>query len=214
MKEFGDLNEGFSDVLTRLISSIPFFVMPSFDITIPYDQIRFKIIVPCPKAIPGPEKVLTSFSLSVWLTIDLVLLLTTAGYWCASNCHYRSVRNYTHTYQSQSICFHNAWAILVAVSVPQQPTTASLRVFLFLYICICFAINTVFQAFFLSNHVEPNYEKKLETFEDLIDSDVVYGTILMQFLPRKLYRTQNIISSSKKRKLRKNAAMHINVFYE
>jgi len=214
MKEFGDLNEGFSDVLTRLISSIPFFVMPSFDITIPYDQIRFKIIVPCPKAIPGPEKVLTSFSLCVWLTIGLVLLLTTAGYWCASNCHYRSVRNYTHTYQSQSICFHNAWAILVAVSVPQQPTTASLRIFLFLYICICFAINTVFQAFFLSNHVEPNYEKKLETFEDLIDSDVVYGTILMQFLPRKLYRTQNIISSSKIRKLRKNAAMHINVFYE
>jgi len=119
LKEFGDLNEGFSDVLTGLIPTIPFVVMPSFDITIPYDQITFKIFVPCPKAIHGPQKVLTNFSLSVWLTIGLVLLLTTAGYWCATNCHYRSVCNYTHTYQLLSICFHNAWAILVAVSVPQ-----------------------------------------------------------------------------------------------
>jgi len=174
MKEFGDLDEGLSEVLTGLIPSIPFVVLPSFDITIPYGQIRFKLFVPCPKAIPGPEKVLTTFSLSVWLTIGLVLLLTTAGFWFASNGPYRSVRNYTHTYQSLSSCFHNAWAILVAVSVPQQPTTASLRVLFLLYVCFCFAISTVFQAFFVSYLVEPKYEKKLETFDDLIDSDVVY----------------------------------------
>jgi len=174
VNEFADLNEGLSDVLTGFIPLIPLVVISSFDVTIPYDQTRIKMFVPCPKAIPGPEKLLTTFSLSVWLTIGLVLLLTTAGFWCASNGPYRSVRNYTHTYQSLSICFHNAWAVFVAVSVPQQPTTAGLRVFFLLYVCFCFVISTVFQAFFVSYLVEPKYEKKLETFDELVNSKVVY----------------------------------------
>jgi hypothetical protein len=61
------------------------------------------------------------------------------------------------------------------VSVPQQPTNSSLRVFFFLYVCFCFAISTVFQAFFVSYLVEPKYEKKLESLEELLDSNVVYG---------------------------------------
>jgi hypothetical protein len=61
------------------------------------------------------------------------------------------------------------------VSVPQQPTTSSLRVFFFLYVCFCFAISTVFQAFFFSYLVEPKYEKRIETSDELLDSDVAYG---------------------------------------
>jgi hypothetical protein len=61
------------------------------------------------------------------------------------------------------------------VSVPQQPTTSSLRVVFFLYVCFCFAISTVFQAFFVSYLVEPNYGKKLEMFEEILDSNLVYG---------------------------------------
>jgi hypothetical protein len=64
----------------------------------------------------------------------------------------------------------------MAVSVPQQPTNSTLRVFFFLYVCFCFAISTVFQAFFVSYLVEPKYEKKLETLDELLHSDVVYGT--------------------------------------
>ena len=172
---FGDLNEGLSDVLTGHIPLISVVVMSSFDVTLPYERTLVKMFVPCPKAIPGREKVLTTFSLSVWLTIDFVLLLTTALFWCASNCPYRSVCNETQTYRSLSSCFHNAWAVLVAVSVPQQPITSSLRVYFFLYVCFCFAISTVFQAFFVSYLVEPKYEKKIENFDDLLDSNVVYG---------------------------------------
>ena len=104
-----------------------------------------------------------------------MLLLTAAVFWCAGNGPYRSVCNETHTYQSLSNCFHNAWAVFVAVSVPQQPTTSSLRVFFLLYVCFCFAISTVFQAFFVSYLVEPKNEKKIETLDELLKSDVVYG---------------------------------------
>ena len=174
-KQFAELDEGLSDIFAGFIPLSPLVVTSSFDPTIPYLYGNYKMLVPCPKAIPGTEKVLTTFSLSVWLTIGLVLLLTTAVFWCAGNGPYRSVCNETHTYQSLSNCFQNAWAVLVAVSVPQQPTASSLRVFFFLYVCFCFSISTVFQAFFVSYLVEPMYEKKIETLDELLDSDVFWG---------------------------------------
>ena len=33
----------------------------------------------------------------------------------------------------------------------------------------------MFQAFFVSYLVEPTYDKKLETLDELLDADVVYG---------------------------------------
>ena len=191
LKEIAKLEEGLTDVLTGTIPLIPVIVTSSFDATIPYIYLGFKMLVPCPKAIPGTEKVLTTFSLSVWLTTGLVLLLTTAVFWCAGNVPCRSVSSEAHTYQSLSHCFHNAWAVLVGVSVPQQPTTSSLRVFFFLYVCFCFSISTVFQAFFVSYLVEPKYEKKLETLDDLLYSDVFYGYHLF------MYYFQDTVSYSK-----------------
>jgi len=174
-KQFAELDEGLSEIFAGSVPLSPIFVTSSFDATIPHEHVTIQMFVPCPKAIPGTEKVMTTFSLSVWLTTGLVLLLTTAVFWCASNVPYRSVCNETHTYQSLSSCFLNTWAVLVAVSVPQQPTNSHLRVFFFLYVCFCFAISTVFQAFFVSYLVEPLYEKKIETYDELLISDVVYG---------------------------------------
>jgi len=175
VKEIADVEGDVSDVLTGIVPLMSVIVTSSFDATIPYTHVNLMMLVPCPKAIFGTEKVLTTFSLSVWLTMGVVLLLTAAVFWCAGNGPYRSVCHETHTYRSLSHCFYNAWAVFVGVSVPQQPTTSNFRVFFFLYVCFCFAISTVFQAFFVSYLVEPKYNKKLETLDELLDSDVVYG---------------------------------------
>jgi hypothetical protein len=175
VKEIADLEEGLSDVQTGAIPPMPVFVTSSIDVTIPYTFCNFKMLVPCSKAIPGTEEILETFSLTVWLTIGLVLLLKTAVVWCAGNVHYRSVCNKTHTYQSLSDSFHNVWAVFVAVSFPRQPRSTTLTVFFFLYVCFRFAISTVFQAFLVSYLVEPKYEKNLETLDELLDSNVVYG---------------------------------------
>ena len=63
----------------------------------------------------------------------------------------------------------------MGVYVPQQPTTSILRVFFFLCVPFCFAISTVFQAFFVSYLVQQNYEKKLDPLDELLDSEEVYG---------------------------------------
>jgi len=84
-KQIDELDHGISDVLTGIVPPFPVFVTSLFDVTIPYIHAKLKMLVPCPKAIPGSEKILTTFSLPVWLTIGLVLLLKTAVFWCAGN---------------------------------------------------------------------------------------------------------------------------------
>ena len=175
VKEIAELEDGLSDVVTGTVPLAPVVVTSSFDATITYMHVEMKIFVPCPKAIPGTEKVLTTFTLSVWLTTGLVLLLTTAVFWCAGNVPCRFMCNDPYVYQSFSQCFQNTWAVFVGVSIPQQPTTSSIRAFFLLYVYFCFAISTVFQAFFVSYLVEPKYETKLQTLDELLDSDVVFG---------------------------------------
>ena len=41
-------------------------------------------------------------------------------------------------------------------------------------VCYCFAMSTVFQAFFLSYLVEPGYGKEFEAFDVLIHSNLTY----------------------------------------
>ena len=175
LKEGYDISHGVSDVITGITPLMENLNRISYEITIPFIYVNVKMLVPCPKAIPGTEKILQTFSLSVWITTGFVFLLTTGLFWCAGNGPYRFACNEIHTYQSLSNCFHNALAVFVGVSVPQQPRTSTLRVLFFMYVCFCFAISSVFQAFFVSYLVEPKYEKKLETLDEILDSDVVYG---------------------------------------
>jgi hypothetical protein len=175
VKVLSDLADGLSDVLTGAIPLLPIVVTPSYDATTPYTHTEMKMLLPCPKPIPGTGKILTTFSLSVWLTLGFILLLSSAVFWCVGIHTYRSVFREAHTYRSLSHCFCNAWAVLMGVSVPQLPTTSNLRVFFLLYVFYCFAISTVFQAFFVSYLVEPEYDNKIETFDELLDSDIIYG---------------------------------------
>ena len=62
----------------------------------------------------------------------------------------------------------------MGVSAMNTPSTWNFRFFFLLYVC-CFAMSTVFQAFFTSYLDEPGYVKKFETFDDLINSSLSYG---------------------------------------
>jgi hypothetical protein len=72
-------------------------------------------------------------------------------------------------------CMYNAWSIFIGVSVPEMPRSWKVRIFFLIYVCYCFAISTLFQAFFVSFLVEPGYGEQIETFQELLDSSVNYG---------------------------------------
>jgi hypothetical protein len=63
----------------------------------------------------------------------------------------------------------------MGVSVPQMPRTTNLRVLFFVFVCYCFAMSTIFQAFFTSFLVAPGYEKEIATFDELMHSELMYG---------------------------------------
>ena len=70
---------------------------------------------------------------------------------------------------------YNSWSIFIGVSVPEMPRSWKLRIFFLIYVCYCFAISTVFQAFFVSYLVEPGIGEKILSFQELLDSSVNYG---------------------------------------
>ena len=80
-----------------------------------------------------------------------------------------------------SQCFYNAWAILLGVSVSEMPKTQSVRWFFIFYVCYCFAVCMVFQAYFTTYLVEPGYGRGYETMNEIIDDisngKLVYGYI-------------------------------------
>jgi hypothetical protein len=61
------------------------------------------------------------------------------------------------------------------MSIPKLPVTTKLRLFFLLFVWYSFAVNTVFQAFFITFLVEPGYRKQIKTFDDLIESGLMYG---------------------------------------
>jgi hypothetical protein len=79
--------------------------------------------------------------------------------------------NFRHLLSS----LQSAWSIFMGVSVPEMPRISKLRILFLLYVCYCFAISTVFQAFFTSYLVESGFEEGFKSLDDVLKSNLVYG---------------------------------------
>jgi len=168
------LNFGLCDIV---VATLPFDlnIMEYAEPTIPYLQTAFRWLIPCPTPVPRMERILGIFNLTVWFSLTLVLILTTAIFWCFSNRHFHFLKKHSPTYKTLSQNLSEVWAVSMAVSLPKLPVNTKLRVFFLLFVWYSFAINTVFQAFFITYLVEPGYSKQIKTFDDLIQSGLMYG---------------------------------------
>jgi hypothetical protein len=145
------------------------------DSTTPHLQTAFRWLIPCPTPVPRVERILGIFTLPVWLNLILVLTLTTAIFWCFSNRHFTFLKQGSPTHKTLSQSLSDVWAVFLSVSIPKLPGARKFRVFFLLFVWYSFAINIVFQAFFVTFLVEPGYSKEIKTFEDLIQSGLMYG---------------------------------------
>jgi hypothetical protein len=107
----------------------------------------------------------------------IVFVLTSALFWFSANYPDRMVEIDSKNLQTIPKCVYNAWSIFIGVSVSEMPRSWKLRIFFLIYVCYCFAVSTVFQAFFVSYLVEPGYGERIATFQELLDSNVNYGFI-------------------------------------
>jgi hypothetical protein len=124
-------------------------VLLAADVTIIFNIDAVEWYDPCPIPMLRTEKIMGVFTPSVWLTMAAVIILTTLVFWRTSNGPASAVTE-SHTYRTVLNCAYNACAAFMGVSVPQMPRTTKLRVLFFVFVCYCFAMSIVFQAFFTS----------------------------------------------------------------
>ena len=169
---------GIADCAVGLIPLVPIVVSGMTEHSIPYIFDAVKWSVPCSKPISSVDRFLTVFDSSLWLTMIIVLVLTSEMFWFSASYPDRRVEIESENLQTITKCIVNAWIIFIGVSVPEMLRSSKLRISFLVYVCCCFAISIVFQAFFVSYLVEPGYGEKIATFQELLDSSVNYGFIV------------------------------------
>ena len=162
---------GKSDFVIRTMPIIPYTSLV-IDFSIPIIHDPFKIQTPCPKPTPRVKRVMSIFTLTVWLSTVFVYVLISVLLWVSSK---RSEICKSRSFKKLSQCFQNSWAILTGVSVSEIPKSRFLRYIFVLYVAFYLAVSTIFQSFFITFLIEPGYERSIETAQDLIERDIKFG---------------------------------------
>lgn len=140
--------------------------------TVPYFQTGLSWFVPCAKHLYRPGTIFRVLSLPVWFCFGVVFLLVVATTWILA---IRAKTIESKRYINLANCCYIVWSATMSVSVPQMPRTSLIRLFFLLWVLHCFAMTTVFEAFFTSFLVEPEMEKQIESVEELVSSGLEYG---------------------------------------
>ncbi|KAJ9580356.1 hypothetical protein L9F63_003991 [Diploptera punctata] len=167
------LSNGLIDILAGLIPSV--LPINSFaDLSVPVLIDTLEYVVPCPKPMKKTEKIIALFSLSTWISMGLVFIIVSILFWLLSN--YPTRRNDFTRFNLLTQSFSAAWAVLLGNSVPQIPKFLGTRTLFIIYVWYCFAISTVFQAYFTTYLVEPGYDGHLKTLDDVKRAELKLGT--------------------------------------
>jgi hypothetical protein len=176
----GELQDGKADIVIGAFS-VTFQQVIDEDATHAYVYTSFKCFVPCPRPLPITEGVTRVFMPSVWLAMFLVLILTAVLLWVTAKITLDTNSVEATFYKTLHQCFYTAWAVFLGISAPLIPTNYQLRVFFLIFVWYCFAMNTIFQAFFISYLIQPEYEKEIKTREDL-EGAGIQDLVLEQFM--------------------------------
>ncbi|PNF18734.1 hypothetical protein B7P43_G05019 [Cryptotermes secundus] len=151
------------------------------DPSIPYMFTSTEWFVPCPKPALRLEKIKAMFTTYVWLLIVLVFILMSVAFWAMARAPWQSIIINSNAYLSLLECLQVTWAILLSVSVPKLPQTHLLRMVFMTYVWYCFAINTVFQSYFISYLAQPGYGAQITTLKEMNESNlIIYNPDLAQ----------------------------------
>lgn len=178
--KLGELQEGRADIVIGAFATSLNQIIDE-DPTKAYVYTTYKCYVPCPRPLPRTEGITRVFMPSVWLAMFLVFILTAVLLWVIVKTTLDTNSVDASFYKTLHYCFYTAWAVFLGVSAPAIPTNYQLRIFFLIFVWYCFAMNTVFQAFFISFLIQPGYEKEIQTMEELREAGI-QDLVLEQFM--------------------------------
>lgn len=163
-----DLDSGSADIV---IGALPLheILYVNYDPTVPYFYTPVQWVVPCPKPSRRWGTIFKVFPLSVWLCIFICFVVVIIVMWlvASSSEHFN--------YSSVQYCLLSAWAVVLGTSAPKKPQTPSVRLIFLSWIWVSFALCVIFQAFFTTFLVNPGFDRKIKTMDDLLRSGIKYG---------------------------------------
>lgn len=125
--------------------------------------IRFPMYTPLPKKIPYWQNMLTVFSDSFWITLFVVLLLTSCLFWL-SGVNLESERR---TYADYAHCLIISWAIFCGVASGRQPTSVSSKIIFLSWVIYMLHISAVYTSMQLIYLYKPKYERPIRTIDEV-----------------------------------------------
>jgi len=166
----GDLMYDKADVIIGcLLINSDYHMM--FDDTNVYHTDRFTWIVA--RATPYPRWLSMSrvFTPVSWVLLFVSVLIFGFVMKCLpTSKHSESENNW-----NISKCILTVWAAFLGAGVPEMPRGNTLRVLFVSWVVYSLAMNTIYQAFFTSFEVDPGLNHQIDTFEELLDTSVVFA---------------------------------------
>jgi hypothetical protein len=163
-------------------SDIAIGVLPLFldnfhdaEATIPYLYIRLSWYVPCPIPASRWKCIYNIFGSVVLKCFSVIGILAVIMMWLLAKYETKIHVRESPNYMTIIYCISNVWAVITGVSVPQKPISLSLRIFFTAWVWYNFAMTLVYQAYFFRLLVNPGFEKRITTLNDLIQSGIDYG---------------------------------------
>jgi len=140
-----------------------------------YFNSRYAWYTPCAVKYQKWSRFFNIFSVDMWISFALSLVLAFITVSCISNYRHKSHLHQSNSYSNISSVTTNIMAAVLSVSVNTQPRSAPLRLFFFCWVCYSVEISTVFQAYFTTFLVEPGYVEPIKTVEQMLASDMKFG---------------------------------------
>ncbi|KAJ9592183.1 hypothetical protein L9F63_001299 [Diploptera punctata] len=170
------------------------------DYSMCYYFFYYRWYVPCGRMFSRATTLARVFSLSVWLSFAISLILVALV--LRFRAHLYSLQKLTEPciYRSIVSCFISLWAVVLGVSVVEMPSNTGIRMFFLLFVWYSFTINTIFQTFFTSCIVSPGKEPRIRNFEELLESSIELGYE---------HHVQHSLQSSPDPKIKKIIERHI-----
>jgi len=142
-----------------------------------YLSARFDWYTPCAVKHQRWGRFFKVFSVDVWISFALSLVLAVITVRCISNYAQKLHLHESNSYNNTFSVTTNITAVSLSVSVNTQPRSTPLRLFFLCWVCYSVAISTVFQAYLTTFLIEPGYEEPIKTLEQMLTSELKFGYI-------------------------------------
>lgn len=140
-----------------------------FECTITYLKDRLVWYVPRARQVAQWKGFYRVFEKETWMVILTVNIMVALLLW-------RMGRIYKETsYSSLAKSLSHVWAMILGISVPEQPRASRPRLLFLFWIIYCLHMNAVYLSFLNSFLIKPGFERQIRTVEELVRSNLDYG---------------------------------------